>query len=153
MEQLPVPFQTTFFEHAEGYFAVFNLTNRKTFTRIRELVSRYRKAVPLLEARKVAMLIGTHEDVHRNRRQVSDEAFLSLESYVFRCQEAYRLANELDCVYQDMRFLFRGFKSLGSVEQVAQRGPRSAPELARHPFGDAPRAFVSVVLVVCFNVF
>lgn len=89
MERLPKCFRTTFFEEAEGYFAVFNLAKRETFNRIRELVSHFRRAVSCPRARRCALLIGTHEDVNRNRRQVSEE-------------EAIRLAAELDCVYQEV---------------------------------------------------
>ncbi|CAK9071903.1 unnamed protein product [Durusdinium trenchii] len=89
MERLPDAFKTTFFDDAEGYFAVFSLANRKTFSKIRELVSHFRKAVPSLQAQRCALLIGTHEDVNRNRRQVSEE-------------EAIRLATELDCAYQEV---------------------------------------------------
>lgn len=89
MDRLPECFKNTFFDDAEGYFAVFNLAKMETFTRIRELVSRFRRAVPCPHARRCAMLIGTHADVKRNRRQVSEE-------------EAIRLASELDCVYQEV---------------------------------------------------
>ena len=65
-------------------------TNRKTFTRLKKLVSRFQQAVPEPRPRRVALLIGSHGDVHRNQRQVSEE-------------EAYRLASELDCVYQERK--------------------------------------------------